>query len=146
MNRLYSLLMLLGLAMSSFAQDNGVATVPSRYSVPETIDRLESIVKARGLLVFARIDFTADADRAGLSMRPTQLLIFGNPKAGTPLMIASPRAAIDLPLKALAWEDPEGKVWLSYNQPEYLKERHGLPDNLVQNIAGIKALVEKAAE
>lgn len=146
MMRLYSLLVLLGFAVSSFAQDNGVATVPSRYSVPETIDRLESIVKARGLLVFARIDFTADADRAGLSMRPTQLLIFGNPKAGTPLMIASPRVAIDLPLKALAWEDPEGKVWLSYNQPEYLKERHGLPDNLVQNIAGIKALVEKAAE
>ena len=146
MKVLYSLLMLLGFAMPAFAQDNGVATVLSKHSVPETIDRLESIVKARGLLVFARIDFTADADRAGLSMRPTQLLIFGNPKAGTPLMIASPRAAIDLPLKALAWEDPEGKVWLSYNQPEYLKERHGLPDNLMQSIAGIKMLVEKAAE
>ena len=79
-------------------------------------------------------------------MPPTQLLIFGNPKAGTPLMLASPTSALDLPLKALAWEDSGGKVWVSYNKPEYIKERHGLPDDLVQNIAGVKVLVEKAAE
>ena len=79
-------------------------------------------------------------------MRPTQLLIFGNPKAGTPLMIASPSIAIDLPLKALAWQDATGRVWLSYNTPEYLKERHGLPENLVKNISAIGGLVEKAVE
>ena len=146
MKLVYSCLILLGLVMPVFAEDNGLTTVPSRHSVQETINRLESIVKARGLRVFARIDFAADAQQAGLAMPPTQLLIFGNPKAGTPLMLASPSVAIDLPLKALAWEDAAGKVWISYNKPEYLKERHGLPDNLVQNIAGAKALVEKAAE
>jgi uncharacterized protein (DUF302 family) len=146
MKTLYSCLILLALATSASAEENGIATVPSHHSVSETIDRLESIAKARGLLVFARIDFAADAANAGLKMPPTQLLIFGNPKAGTPLMLASPTSALDLPLKALAWEDAEGKVWVSYSKPEYLKERHGLPDNLVQNIAGVKVLVEKAAE
>jgi uncharacterized protein (DUF302 family) len=126
--------------------DNGLENVPSRYSVPETLARLESAVKELGLTVFARIDFSGDAGKAGLEMRPSQLLIFGNPKAGTPLMIAAPSLAIDLPLKALAWEDQNGKVWLSYNKPEYLKERHGLPEELVKNISGVKALVKKAAE
>jgi len=79
-------------------------------------------------------------------MRPAQLLIFGNPKAGTPLMIVSPSIAIDLPLKALAWEDGDGKVWLSYNKPEYLKERHGIPKELLKNISAIEALAEKAVE
>ncbi len=114
--------------------------------MPETLDRLESLVKKQGLTVFARIYFSSDAQKAGLKMEPSQLLIFGSPKAGTPLMIASPTIAIDLPLKALAWQDPNGRVWLSYNGPEYLKERHGLPDELVKNISGIKALVEKAVE
>jgi uncharacterized protein (DUF302 family) len=95
--------------------------------------------------VFARIDFSGDAVKAGLSMPPTQMLIFGNPKAGTPLMLAAPSVAIDLPLKALAWQDGGGQVWLSYNAPEYLKKRHGLPEALLPNIAGIKALVEQAA-
>jgi uncharacterized protein (DUF302 family) len=126
--------------------ENGIVHVSSKYSVPETLERLQSVVKSRGLTVFARIDFSSDAAKAGLRMRPTQLLIFGNPKAGTPLMVAAPSIALDLPLKALAWEDGDGKVWLSYNQPEYLKQRHGLPDELMKNISGIGALVQKAVE
>ena len=146
MKTIYSCLILLALAVPAAAEENGIATVQSHHSVAETIDRLASIAKERGLLVFARIDFTTDAANAGLKMPPAQLLIFGNPKAGTPLMLASPTSALDLPLKALAWEDGEGKVWVSYNKPEYLKDRHSLPDTLVQNIAGVKVLVEKAAE
>jgi uncharacterized protein (DUF302 family) len=146
MKTIYSCLVLLALAMPAAAEENGIATILSRRSVSETTDRLESLAKARGLIVFARIDFAADAEKAGLKMPPTQLLIFGNPKAGTPLMLASPTSALDLPLKALAWEDADGKVWVSYNTPEYIMERHGLPDDLVRNIAGIKVLVEKAAE
>src|SRR5437870_8628035 len=126
--------------------DNGLVHVPSKYTVPETLQRLESVVTSHGLTVFARIDFSGDAAKVGLQMRPTQLLIFGNPKAGTPLMIASPSIAIDLPLKALAWQDATGRVWLSYSTPEYLKERHGLPDELVKNISAIGGLVEKALE
>ncbi len=125
--------------------ENGMVNVASAHSVPETIDRLESLANERKLTVFARIDFSGDAQKAGLSMPPTQMLIFGNPTAGTPLMLASPSVAIDLPLKAVAWQDANGKVWLSYNAPEYLKARHGLPDSLLANIAGIKALVELAA-
>jgi len=125
--------------------DNGVESVASNYSVSETIDRLETLVNSKHLTVFARIDFSGDAAKAGLSMPPTQMLIFGNPKAGTPLMIAAPSVAIDLPLKAVAWQDSAGRVWLSYNAPEYLKTRHGLPEALLPNIAGIKALVEQAA-
>jgi len=124
--------------------EKGIVHVPSKHSVPETVQRLDALVKSRGLTVFARIDFSGDADKIGLRMRPTQLLIFGNPQAGTPLMIASPSLALDLPLKALAWEDAQGTVWLSYNKPEYLKERHGLPDELMKNISAIGALVEKA--
>jgi uncharacterized protein (DUF302 family) len=126
--------------------DNGLVSVPSKYSVPETLDRFEAILKKQGIMVFARINFSSDAEKAGLKMKPSQLLIFGNPKAGTPLMIASPSVAIDLPLKALAWEDADGKVWLSYNKPEYLKERFGVPDELLKNISGIKGLVEQAVE
>ncbi len=126
--------------------DNGVVDVASNYSVSETIDRLESLVKSKGLMVFARIDFSSDAAKAGLSMPPTQMLVFGNPKAGTPLMLAAPSVAIDLPLKAVAWQDSGGRVWLSYNAPEYLRRRHGLPETLLPNIAGIKALVEQAAQ
>jgi uncharacterized protein (DUF302 family) len=96
--------------------------------------------------VFARIDHSGEAEKVGLKMRPTQLLIFGSPKAGTPVMIAAPSVAIDLPLKALAWEDAQGQVWLSYNSPDYLKQRHAIPDELVKNIAGVGALLEKAVE
>jgi uncharacterized protein (DUF302 family) len=120
--------------------------VPSGYSVPETLARLQSILKEKSITVFALIDHSGEAEKAGLEMRPTQLLIFGCPKAGTPLMVAAPRLAIDLPLKALAWQDEQGKVWLSYNSPEYLQQRHGFPEGLMKNIAGIAALVQKAVE
>jgi uncharacterized protein (DUF302 family) len=96
--------------------------------------------------VFTRIHFSGDAEKVGLKMHPSQLLIFGNPKAGTPLMIASPAMAIDLPLKAPAWEDANGKFWLTYNAPEYLKERHGLSEQLMKNISAIGDLVKKAVE
>jgi uncharacterized protein (DUF302 family) len=126
--------------------DRGMIDVPSPYSVPETLARLESILKERGVTVFARVDHSGEAEKAGLKMRPTQLLIFGSPKAGTPLMVATPSVAIDLPLKALAWEDESGRVWLSYNAPEYLQERHGFPVELLKNIAGASALIPKAVE
>src|SRR5437016_144767 len=126
--------------------DHGLAHVANRYSVPDTMGRLETLAKSRGLTIFARIDFSGDAQKVGLTMRPSQLLIFGNPKAGTPLMIASPSIAIDLPLKVLVWEGADGKVWISYNAPAYLQARHGLPPELVQNIAVVEALAAKAAE
>jgi uncharacterized protein (DUF302 family) len=126
--------------------DNGLIHLQSPYSVPETLKRIESLLLAKNISVFARIDHSGEAEKAGLKMRPTQLLIFGSPKAGTPVMVASPSAAIDLPLKALAWEDAEGHVWLSYNSPEYLKQRHGIPEELEKNIAGVGALLEKAVE
>ena len=126
--------------------DNGLVHVPSKYTVPETLQRLESVVTAHGLTVFARIDFSGDAAKVGLKMPPTQLLIFGNPRAGTPLMLASTSIAIDLPLKALAWEDADRNVRLSYNKPEYLMARHGIPKELLKNISAIEALAEKAVE
>jgi uncharacterized protein (DUF302 family) len=126
--------------------DNGIVDVRSRYPVPETLARLEEILKDKGITVFALIDHSGEAEKAGLKMRPTQLLVFGSPKAGTPLMVAAPRLAIDLPLKALAWQDEKGQVWLSYNAPEYLQQRHGIPEALVKNIAGIAGLVEQAVE
>lgn len=127
------------------ATRNGIVKVPSKYPVSETLQRLEALVKSRGLTVFSHIDFSGDAAKVGLHMQTTQLLIFGNPKSGTPLMIASPSIALDLPLKALAWEDAQGKVWLSYNAPDYLKERHELRDDLLKNISGVGALIENAA-
>jgi uncharacterized protein (DUF302 family) len=126
--------------------DNGIIHLRSPYPVPETLKRLESMLLAKNINVFARVDHSGEAEKVGLKMRPTQLIIFGSPKGGTPVMIASPTVAIDLPLKALAWEDADGKVWLSYNSPEYLKQRHEIPDELVNNIAGVGALLEKAVE
>jgi uncharacterized protein (DUF302 family) len=128
------------------AAENGMIHLTSPYSVPETLRRLESLLQARGLAIFARIDHSGEAEKAGLKMRPTELLIFGSPKQGTPLMVASPTLAIDLPLKALAWEDASGKVWLSYNTLEYLKQRHNIPDELLKNISGVGALLQKALE
>jgi len=124
----------------------GMIDVPSPYPVPETLARLQSVLKEKGISVFALIDHSGEAEKAGLKMRPTQLLIFGSPKGGTPLMVAAPRLAIDLPLKALAWQDEQGRVWLSYNSPEYLQQRHGFPAELMKNIAGIGALIQKAVE
>ena len=124
--------------------DNGMIHLSSPHSVIETLARLETIVQTKGLTIQARIDHSGDAAKAGLEMLPTKLLIFGNARAGTPLMIASPGVAIDLPLKALVWQDDAGKVWLSYNSPDYLKERHAVPENLLQNIAGIGPICSEA--
>ncbi len=124
--------------------DNGMAHLSSPYSFAETIKRLESLLQAQGLEIFCRIDHSGAAEKAGLKMPPTQVIVFGSPKGGTPLMIASPTVAIDLPLKALVREDGAGKVWISYNTPEYLKQRHQIPGELIKNIAGIGALLQKA--
>ena len=126
--------------------DNGMIHLSSPYLVPETLKRLESALAAKNLTIFARVDHSGEAEKAGLKMRPTQLIIFGNPKGGTPPMIAAPTLAIDLPLKALVWEDADGKVWLSYNSPEYLMRRHAIPQELLKNIAGAGALLQKAVE
>jgi uncharacterized protein (DUF302 family)/uncharacterized membrane protein YidH (DUF202 family) len=126
--------------------ENGIMTIPSHHSVDETVVKLEGVLQAKGVKLFALIDHSGEAEKAGIGMRPTKLLIFGNPKAGTPLMIASPSIAIDLPMKATIWEDANGRVWISYNAPAYLQARHSLPQELVQNIAVIEALATKAAE
>ena len=126
------------------AANNGLIHLSSPYSVVETIARLEKILHDKNLPILARIEHSGDAAKAGLEMPPTTLLIFGNAKSGTPLMIASPTVAIDLPLKALAWQDHEGKIWLSYNSPAYLQERHNIPNELLKNIAGIGPICEEA--
>lgn len=123
---------------------NGIITHPSPYSVSETLDRLEALLHAKNIKVFTRVDHSGEAEKAGLHMPPTQLLIFGNPKGGTPIMLAAPLSAIDLPLKTLAWQDAEGKVWLSYNDPQYLKTRFSVPDELLAPIGGLSALIEQA--
>jgi uncharacterized protein (DUF302 family) len=120
----------------------GIISKASKYSVVETLDRVESVLREKGIRVFARVDHSGEAEKVGLKMRTTQLLIFGNPKGGTPVMVAAPLAAIDLPLKALAWQDDDGKVWLSYNDPEYLKKRFGLSDEQIKTISGIGSVIE----
>jgi uncharacterized protein (DUF302 family) len=130
---------------NSLESANGVVRIPSRHSVAETIDRLQSLFKERGVLVFAHIDFSGDAVRAGLTLRPEQLLIFGNPKAGTPLMAAEPAAGLDLPLKALVWEDADKKTWIAYNDPDYIVQRHALAQALSANLAAVLPLIQKAA-
>ena len=126
--------------------ENGIVTIPGHRSVDETVQKLEGILQAKGVKLFALVDHSGEAEKAGMQMRPTRLLIFGSPKAGTPLMIASPGIAIDLPLKILVWEDAERRVWVSYNSPDYLQKRHELPPDLVQNIAVVGALATSAAE
>lgn len=145
MKSLLLAIMLAILPIVTLAADNGMTTIPSSVSVTETVNRLEALLKEKGITVFVRIDHQAEAAKAGLTMKASQLLIFGNPKAGTPLMKAVPATAIDLPLKALAWEDDEGKVWLSYNRPEFLKQRHGLSDEQLKPLAPLGGLIEKAA-
>jgi uncharacterized protein (DUF302 family) len=125
---------------------NGIIDVPSNHSVDETVDRVKNILNEKGITLFAFVDHSGEAAKVGLKMRPTKLLIFGSPKAGTPLMLAAPSIAIDLPLKILVWEDAHDKVWLSYNSPEYLKERHNLPSALLPNIAVVGTLAAEAAE
>jgi uncharacterized protein (DUF302 family) len=124
--------------------NNGMVHLISPYSVLETLARLEALLKAKGLAIFARVDHSGEAAKVGLQMRPTEVLMFGSPKAGTPLMVAAPTVAIDLPLKALVWEDADGKVWLSYNSPEYLRQRHEFPEELMANIAGPRVIFEEA--
>ena len=127
-------------------QANGLVEVASHYSVDETVQRLESILAQQGLQVFAVIDHSGEAAKVGLKMRPTKVVIFGSPKGGTPLMVAAPTLAIDLPLKALVAEDNKGNVRVSYNSPGYLQQRHGVPEGLIKNIEGAGALVTKAVE
>jgi uncharacterized protein (DUF302 family) len=122
---------------------SGVVVLASFHPVSTTIDRLESLLKEKGIMIFARIDFSGDAGRAGLQLRAEQMLIFGNPKNGTPLMQAVPTVGLDLPLKALAWEDTETRTWLAYNDPKYIVRRHGVESNLSANLAAVIPLLER---
>jgi uncharacterized protein (DUF302 family) len=134
-----------GIRMSTDGDIPGVMRLPSRHPVATTIDRLEASLKQRGILVFARIDFSGDAARAGLRMPPEQMLIFGNPKAGTPLMLQVPAVGLDLPLKVLVWEDAGAKIWVAYNDPGYIVQRYGLQAALAANLAAVVPLIEAAA-
>jgi len=132
--------------LMSHAAIPGMLDKPSNHSVDQTVEKLKSILHAKGVTLFAFVDHSGEAEKAGMKMPPTKLLIFGSPKAGTPLMLAAPSIAIDLPLKILVWEDTTGKVWVSYNTPGYLEQRHSLPPALLQNIAVVESLAAKAAE
>src|ERR1700756_3134803 len=123
--------------------ENGIIEIPSRHAVDQTVRRLKEILAAKGVTLFALVDHSGEAEKVGMKMPATKLLIFGSPKAGTPLMLAAPSIAIDLPLKILVWEDSAGKVHVSYNSPGYLKERHNLPPELLANIAVVEALASK---
>ena len=125
---------------------NGIISKPSNHSVDQTVDKLKSILETRGVTLFALVDHSGEAAKAGLNMRPTKLLMFGNPRAGTPVMLAAPSIAIDLPLKILVWEDDRGRVWLSYNDPAYLQRRHRVPRQLLQNIAAAETFAALAAQ
>ena len=124
----------------------GLIDIPSNHSVHETVTKLEGILRAKGITLFALVDHSGEAAKAGMKMRPTKLLLFGNPRAGTPVMLAAPSSAIDLPLKILVWEDDQGKVWITYNSPTYLQTRHNLPADLLQQIAVIEPLAKTAAQ
>jgi uncharacterized protein (DUF302 family) len=126
--------------------DNGIIDIPSNHSVDETVAKLMGILQTKGVTLFALVDHSGEAEKVGIKMRPTKLLIFGNPKAGTPVMLAAPTTAIDLPLKILIWEDAQGKVWVTYNSSAYLQERHGVPPELLQNVGVVETLARNAAE
>ncbi len=137
------------LSFSVMAADNGMVMKASKYSVAETMDRFENEAKAKGFTIVARVDHSAAAEKVGMKMPASQLLIFGNPKGGTPLMLASPTAGIDLPLKVLAYEDADGKIWLAYNAADYLKSRHNISgkDEVIANInKALDAIANKAVE
>ncbi len=127
-------------------KEEGIVRIPSNHSVDQTVDKLKAILESKGVKLFALVDHNGEAEKVGLKMPSTKLLIFGNPKGGTPLMLAAPSVAIDLPLKILVAEDPQGKVWISYNSGEYLKEQHGLPQNLLPNIAVVQTLAAEAGQ
>jgi uncharacterized protein (DUF302 family) len=131
--------------MIADAAIDGLRLLPTQHAVAVVLQRVQSLARARGLTVFAQIDFSGDAERSGLALRPTGLVILGNPKGGTPLIVARPTVAIDLPLKILAWQDAEGHTWVAYNEPEYVQARHRFPPELLKNIAALGALAEAAA-
>ena len=138
--------LLMGAVLPGSAEDNGIVSKPSNHSVDQTVENLKNILQSKGITIFAVIDHSGEAEKVGMKMPPTKLLIFGSPKAGTPLMLAAPSIAIDLSLKILVWEDGQGKVWLSYNSPEYIMKRHGVPQDLLKNIVVVGTLAEKAGE
>jgi uncharacterized protein (DUF302 family) len=125
---------------------NGIVAIPSNHSVDETVEKLKSILNAKDITLFALVDHSGEAAKVGMAMPPTKLLIFGSPKAGTPIMLSAPSIAIDLPLKILVREDSAGKTWISYNSPAYLQQRHGVPNELLPALAVVEALAAKAAE
>jgi uncharacterized protein (DUF302 family) len=129
-----------------FGTESGILSVSCKVSVDEAVRRLEELLREKGVMLFAVVDHSGEAAKVGLQMKPTKLLIFGNPKAGTPLMIAAPTVAIDLPLKLLVWEDAAGAVWISYNDPVYLQARHHLPAELLQNISVVATLAAQASK
>jgi uncharacterized protein (DUF302 family) len=131
--------------MSAEAAAEGLKVLPTGRSVTEVLARVESMAREKGMMIFAHIDFSGDAARAGLTQRPCGMVLLGNPKGGTPLMLATPTVAIDLPLKVLAWEDARGARWVAYNEPEYLQQRHHFPPELIQNIAALANLVAAAS-
>lgn len=126
--------------------ENGIVSILSSHSVDETLEKLKETLRAKAVTIFAVVDHSGEAEKMGMKMCPTKLVIFGSPKAGTPLMLAAPSIAIDLPLKMLIWEDAQNKVWVSYNAPEYLRRRHGFPEELLQNIAIVGTLAAHVAE
>jgi uncharacterized protein (DUF302 family) len=128
------------------SRGDGLVDLPSNHSVDETVEKLKGILQAKGVTLFALVDHSGEAAKVGMKMRPTKLLIFGNPKGGTPVMLAAPTIAIDLPLKILIWEDAQGKVLVTYNSPAYLQQRHHVPAELLQNIVVVEALAKAAAE
>jgi uncharacterized protein (DUF302 family) len=134
-----------GKSMEHETVANRLRVLPTQHTVAEVLRRVQSLAQARGLTIFAHIDFSGDAERLGLAMLPTGLIILGNPKAGTPLIATAPTVAIDLPLKMLAWQDAEGHAWVAYNEPEYIQARHGFPAELTKNIAAIGVLAQAAA-
>jgi uncharacterized protein (DUF302 family) len=126
--------------------DGGIASNRSAHSVDDTVAKLKNLFDAKGVTIFTIVDHSGEAAKVGLKMRPTKLVIFGNPKGGTPVMVAAPSIALDLPLKILVWEDADGKVWCSYNEPEYLQARHHVPQDLVANISVAETFATKAGE
>ncbi len=126
--------------------DAGILSIPSSHSVDQTVDKLTSILATKGITLFALVDHSGEAQKAGMTMPPTKLLIFGSPRAGTPIMLAAPTAALDLPLKLLIHQDADGKVWISWNSPAYLQQRHSIPPDLIPNIAAAEALAKAASQ
>jgi len=133
-------------ATNSSMSNKGIVQVASNHSVDETVQKLTGILHSKGITLFAVVDHSGEAEKVGMKMPPTKLVIFGSPKAGTPLMLAAPSVAIDLPLKILVSEDSQAKVWIWYNGPDYLAQRHGLPHEFLQNIAVVGTLATKAGE